>query len=84
MYIIYIYIFYIYSLYKEKYIYNTCNKCNKIHERSGEKELTRDRDKGSYTSTFVRSYSSTLYLFCFCPSFAIFSSLVTNNGVRLS
>lgn len=53
----YIYLFYNYSLYKEKIIYiyiihNTCNKYNKIHERSDEKELTRDRDKGSYTSTF--------------------------------
>lgn len=89
MYIIYIYIYFIFILYKkykEKiiYIYNTYNKCNKVHERGGEKELTRDRDKGSYTSTFVRSYSSTLYLFCFCPSYAMFSSLVTNNGVGLS
>lgn len=52
-----IYICFIIILYikKKLYIYiihNTCNKYNKIHERSDEKELTRDRDKGSYTSTF--------------------------------
>lgn len=61
----------------------TCNKCNKIHtqwwKRTNSRSWQRLLHVNIRSILFLHSIS-----FCFCPSYAMFSSLVTNNGVGLS